>query len=78
MRNSLSQLTPADLRRAAALKEKIASLQDELNRLLGGKPGASGRSGGGRGGWKMSPEAKAKIAAAQRKRWSKLKRSEKK
>ncbi|MEQ1933843.1 MAG: hypothetical protein ABL962_08190 [Fimbriimonadaceae bacterium] len=65
---------------AAALQEKIEILQTELASILGGssssvksvkepKAKKTKRT--------MSPEAKEKIAAAQRKRWAKQKKAAK-
>jgi hypothetical protein len=75
MPQSLADLSPASLRRAAALKEKIATLQSELTRLLGGVavkgvPASDGR----RKKRVMTPEWRANLAAAQRRRWAKVKR----
>lgn len=74
MQSTLSGLTATQLRRAAALKERIDSLTKELNKLLGG--GASAAKTGPvkrRGRRKMSAEAREKIAAAQRARWARQK-----
>ena len=72
---SLINLTAAQLRQAADLKERIASLNDELAAILGGsatpapakpaKPVVAKKRG-------MSAAAKAKIAAAQKLRWAKI------
>lgn len=71
----------AVLRKALALAEKIETLQNELNALMGGSGGpaveAEKQLKGKRGPRKMSPEAREKIAAAQRKRWAKSKRANK-
>lgn len=69
--NSLLNLSPAQLRRAAELKEKIDQLNAELGQLLGGSP-ASASSAGPGGRRQMSPAARAKIAAAARARWAKF------
>lgn len=67
-------LSSSQLRRAAALQEKIEGLQQELAQLLGGssksapvegKPAKKKRV--------MSAAARKKIADAQRKRWAKQK-----
>lgn len=66
-------LSSAQLRRAAALQEKIEIMQKELAQLLGdtsasfsaGKPVKKKRI--------MSAAARKKIADAQRKRWAKQK-----
>lgn len=71
--NQLLALSPSTLRRAAEIKEQIDSLQDELDTLLSGhetKSTAAPRSGGkGRG---MSAAGRARIAAAARARWAKV------
>jgi hypothetical protein len=69
----LTNLSPAQLRRAAELKERIDSLTSELGRILGGPvslnpqplPPKSGRPG-------MSAAGRARIAAAARARWAKV------
>jgi hypothetical protein len=77
--NLLSQLTPSQLRTAANLKEKIASLEKELAAIVGAsapaaktpteKPEKKKR--------KTSAAGRAKIAAAQKKRWAKVKADKK-
>ena len=66
-------ISATQLRRAAAIQDKIESLQSELGKLLGNgsarevvstKPERKRR--------KMSAAARAKIAAAQRARWAKV------
>src|ERR1017187_5933343 len=63
-------LTSAQLHRAADLTEKISALQNELASILGSAsiatPAPKRKS-------KMSAAARAKIAAAQKARWAKLK-----
>jgi len=100
--NSLTDLTVAQLRQAAELKEKIDALTTELSAIFEGKavsaPAArgtlsqsermkaywaakraskggtgTGNPGKQKGKRTMSPEARAKIAAAQKARWAKLK-----
>jgi hypothetical protein len=73
---NIINLTPAQLRQAADLKERIASLTRELTAILGGsaaplpiqpiKPVVVKKGG-------MSAAGKAKIAAAQKLRWAKIK-----
>ena len=71
---SLINLTPAQLRHAADLKEKIESLQHELSRLHGSTDGAvSAAAPGKRGKRKISAAGIARIRAAQKLRWSKVK-----
>ena len=74
MNPTITSLSPKQLRRAADIKEKIGSLQNELNQLLGS---STVTRAGRRGGWKMSAAAKAKIAAAARARWAKIKAGKK-
>jgi len=65
-------LSVAQLRRAATIKEEIQSLENELNKIFGSsaKPAASVMPKKRR---KMSAAARAKIAAAQKARWAKVK-----
>jgi len=70
----LNDISASDLRRAAAIKEKIDSLRTELDALLGSTSTSSlGRTPRKRR--RMSAAAKAKIAAAQEARWAKWRRS---
>lgn len=69
--NSLTNLSAQQLRRAAEIKEKIQSLEGELNEILGpSEPVSIGLSKPKR---KMSASARGRIAAAQKARWAKLK-----
>ena len=65
-------LTSKQLRQAANLKEKIVALEKELNQLFGStaKPVASPAPKKRR---KMSAAGRAKIAAAAKARWAKVK-----
>lgn len=72
MQSSLASLSPRQLRRAAEIKEKIDSLQRELDGLLGAAAPAPSRRGRKKRRT-MSPEARAKIGEAQRRRWAKQK-----
>jgi hypothetical protein len=69
--NSLINLTPRELRRAADVQDKIASLQKELQRILGSPATDQNGAPPKRRKWKMSAAARGKIAAAQRARWAK-------
>ena|ERR1044071_6932839 len=60
-------LTAEQLRRAAQLKEQIETMESELASLLGSTTQHPKR--GGRG---MSAAGRARIAAAQRARWRKV------
>lgn len=76
---SIQTLSAGQLREAAAIKDKIESLQSELNSLLGGGGEAGNgviaapRRGRPPGKRTMSPAAWARIAAAARARWKKAK-----
>ena len=73
--SNLSSLTSAQLKRAASLKDKIAALEKELNAILGAPTTAASvpkKKG------KMSAAGRAKIAAAQKARWAKIKAAKKK
>src|ERR1039458_2641887 len=69
---NIANLTPKQLRRAAAIKDKIQSLENELHRIIGSsiKPVAAVAQKKKR---KMSAAGRAKIAAAARARWAKVK-----
>ncbi|WP_395742897.1 hypothetical protein [Prosthecobacter sp.] len=72
-------LSSSQLRRAAALQEKIEAMQDELAKLLGGSAKASASSSSSaaekpaRKKRVMSAAARKAIADAQRRRWAKQK-----
>lgn len=71
--NSIIGLTPKVLRAAADLQERIQSLQNELNQLLGGaapapaQPAEEPKKKG-----TMSAAGRAAIRAAQKARWAKV------
>lgn len=78
--NPLLNLTVSQLKKAADLKERIDALNNELAQILDGEtpvpftPTATPRRGrppGKRGG--MSAAGRARIAAAARARWAKIK-----
>jgi hypothetical protein len=66
--NSMSSLSAEQLRRAAAIKDEIDKLESELGKILGGST-----AGSGSGKRVMSASARARIAAAQKARWAKVK-----
>ena len=69
---SLSNLTAKQLRQAADIKERIDTLQREMARVLG----PSAQTGNGAGSQRkttMSPAVRARIAAAARARWARIK-----
>jgi hypothetical protein len=68
--NTLRNVMVDQLKRAIVIREKIDALHGELAEILGGEipiPHA------GKGMRKMSAAARAKIGAAQRARWAKVK-----
>jgi hypothetical protein len=68
--NSITNLTPQQLRKAADVKEKIDAVQNELNELLGTEaltPAAATEKPKRR---KFSAAALANIRAAQKARWA--------
>ena len=71
----ISTLSSQQLRRVLEIKEQIEALEAQLNSLLGSpettgpKPAAAKQVGGRRA---MSPEARARIVAAQKLRWAKV------
>lgn len=67
MSSDLSNISVQDLKRAVVLRERIEEMQHELAGILG-EP-SSGTGGAGRRA--MSASARARIAAAQRRRWRK-------
>lgn len=77
--NAFLSLTSAQLKRAASIKEKISKLENELTAILG-KPGASAKASGAKPlkkKRKMSAAGRARIAAAQKARWAKVKAGKK-
>ena len=69
--SSIIQLSPKQLRQAAALKEKIVGLQKQLEQLSGSSAVSGGAPAHLRKKRKLSPAARAKIVAAQKARWAK-------
>ena|SRR5580658_707878 len=69
---NITRLTPKQLRQAADLIEKIASLQAQLAKHIGASnssPAAAPRKKS-----KMSAAGRARIIAAQKARWAKVKK----
>ncbi len=65
------------LEKALQIRKQIAALQDALGKVFGGatQPAAAPKTSPKRKGKRtMSPEARAKIAAAQKTRWAKIKK----
>ena len=65
--------TPTQLRRAADIQEKIQSLQEELGQLLGGEVSIPAQTTEAPRKYKFSTAARAKMRAAQKARWAKIK-----
>ena len=70
---SIINLTPNQLRQAANLKEKIAALQNQLTALTGSSEAAAPVKAAKVGRKKFSAASIAKIRAAQKARWAKIK-----
>lgn len=68
--NSTNSPSAQQLRRAVAIKEQVEALESELGEILGGRSGGNHTVSGRR---TMSASARARIAAAQRARWAKVK-----
>jgi hypothetical protein len=66
--NSITNLTPQQLRHAADIQERIISLQRELEQLLGFSSGGTVRIIAK--GRKLSAQGLANIRAGARKRWA--------
>jgi hypothetical protein len=68
------ELTSKQLRQAANIKDKIDELQNELSRLFASN-GSRGNNGTTKAPRKrkMSSAARAKISAAAKARWAKIK-----
>jgi len=69
----ITDLTPQQLRRAAAIKERLDGLNNELRRLLDGA--MTNQATTSRKKRTMSAAVKRKIAAAQKARWAKRRRA---
>jgi hypothetical protein len=66
-------ITPKQLRRAADIQEKIQSLQKELGQLLGGDVSTPAQPTEAPKTRKFSAAARARMRAAQKARWAKIK-----
>jgi hypothetical protein len=73
--SSAIQLTPVQLRKAASLKEKIAALEKQLAAIFNTSAPAAVKPAKKKG--KMSAAGRARIAAAQKARWAKVKAAKK-
>jgi len=74
---SISELSPAQLRRAADIKEKLEAVQAELASLLGGSAGSlpqtasAPASAGKKLHWTQTPAGKARLARLIKRSWRK-------
>jgi hypothetical protein len=68
----LLQLTPAQLRQAASLKERIAELEGELESILGTSATATPSR---KLHWTQTPEGRARLARSVRRSWRTRRRS---
>ena len=75
--SSIINLSAQQLRRAAAIKEQIQSLENELGRILG-SPANPVAAAAPKKRRKMSSAGRAKISAAAKARWAKVKALKKK
>ena len=64
--------TPTQLRKAADIQEKIQSLQEELGQLLGGEVPTPAQSTEAPRKYKFSAAGRARMRAAQKARWAKI------
>lgn len=71
--SSITNLSAQQLRKAATLKERIQSLEKELNQLLGSPAASADGSAPKKKKFTMSAAARAKISAAAKRRWAKIK-----
>ena len=67
---TMINITPQQLRKAADLQEKIQSLQKELGQILGGSDETAAIKGPKKR--RMSAAGRARIAAAAKARWAKI------
>src|SRR5258707_12497294 len=69
--NSITTLSPKQLRRAADIQERIESLQKELSHILAVTPQPAAVAAPKKR--RMSAAGRARIAAAARARWARVK-----
>jgi hypothetical protein len=72
MSSSIAALSAQQLRHAADIKDRIESLHHELKRILGVSNSASAAAAA-KNRRKMSAAGRARIVAAQKARWAKIK-----
>jgi hypothetical protein len=67
------KITPQQLRKAADIQERIQSLQNELAEILGRETSTPAQTTVASKAYKVSAAARAKMRAAQKARWAKIK-----
>jgi len=72
---NITTLSPKQLRKAADIQERIESLQNELNEILGGEVSTPAEPSEAPKKRKFSAAARAKMRKAQKERWAKIKES---
>jgi hypothetical protein len=75
--SSIINLSAQQLRRAAEIKEQIQSLENELGRILGSSTKPAAIADAPKKRRKMSAADRAKISAAAKARWAKIKAAKK-
>ena len=70
---NITTLSPTQLRKAADIQERIESLQEELGQVLGGEVSTPAETTEAPRKYKFSAAARAKMRAAQKARWAKIK-----
>lgn len=78
MNPSLASLSVAQLKRAVALKEKIEALNQQLTSILGATTETPASTSPAKSRRKISAAGIARIRAAQKARWAKIKAAKKK
>jgi hypothetical protein len=78
MNTSLANLSAQQLRRAAAIKDQIESLEKELQRIFGAPATAEKPQAPRKKRRRMSAAGRARISAAAKARWAKIKAAKKK
>jgi hypothetical protein len=68
---NINDLSIKQLKKVLTLKERIARLEAELTKLTGAATASETKTQRRKG--KMSASGRARIAAAQKKRWAKIK-----
>jgi hypothetical protein len=68
---NINDLSIKQLKKVLTLKERIARLEAELTKLTGAATASEAKTQRRKG--KMSASGRARIAAAQKKRWAKIK-----